>query len=258
MNFYVTLPSNASMQTYPENKQSSFTTILKNPLDLSERYEVALVEMSYTHSIINEVGTVIVFKDNNAIFGFPISVTENTDFIQFIDLLNQEIFESFLKIDSSGSKNIKDYNNKLPFIEGHKEPGFFKINVPASMKIKFSGKISAILGVESTYDENNSKNKIFPANDHHIHVIDSFLIYVDIVEDQVYGDSMSSIIRAVIPKGNKGERVSILYDNPHYVNLKKTSFNSIHINIRDSAGELIKFSNLLGKVILKLHFRIKK
>ena len=84
MNFYVTLPSNASMQTYPENKQSNFTTILKNPLELGERYEVALVEMSYTHSIINEVGTVIVFKDNNTIFGFPISVTENTDFIQLI------------------------------------------------------------------------------------------------------------------------------------------------------------------------------
>ena len=258
MSFYITLPSNASEKDYPNNTKTHFKTKLKNAKYLDGTYEVALVEMSYTHSIINEVGTVVVYKDNKAIFGFPISVTENTDFIQFIDLLNQEIFESFLKIDSTGSKNIKDYNGKLPFIEGHKEPGFFKINVPGSMKIKFSGKISAILGVESAYDEHNSKNKIFPANDHPIHVIDSFLIYVDIVEDQVYGDSMSSIIRAVIPKGNKGERVSILYDNPHYVNLKKTSFNSIHINIRDSAGELIKFSNLLGKVILKLHFRIKK
>lgn len=258
MNFYITLLSNASMQTYPENKQSNFTTILKNPLDLGEKYEVALVEISYLHSIINEVGTVVIYKDNKAIFGFPISVKENTDFVKFIDLINQEIFESYLKIDSTGSKNIKDYYDKLPFIEGHKDPGFFKISVPSKIKIKFSGKISAILGVEALYDEYNSKNKVFPANDHMIHVIDSFLIYVDIVEDQIFGDSMSSIIKAVIPKGNNGERVSILYDNPHYVNLKKTSFNSIHISIRDSAGELIKFSNLLEKVILKLHFRVKK
>ena len=44
-NFYVTLPSNASMQYFPKNTQSSYRTKLASPLILNGEWEVGLAEI---------------------------------------------------------------------------------------------------------------------------------------------------------------------------------------------------------------------
>src|SRR5450631_2646033 len=49
--FYVTLPSDSSLDQFPQNTASSFTTKLKHPLILKGRWEVALVELQYLNSI---------------------------------------------------------------------------------------------------------------------------------------------------------------------------------------------------------------
>jgi hypothetical protein len=62
MNFYLTLPSNASMQEYPENKQANFTTLLNKQIFLEGQYDVALTEISLPSKIIQDFGT-ISFKN---------------------------------------------------------------------------------------------------------------------------------------------------------------------------------------------------
>ena len=49
--FYVTLPSDASMEQYPRNNAAEWTTKLKNAISLKGRWEVALVEMQYMNSL---------------------------------------------------------------------------------------------------------------------------------------------------------------------------------------------------------------
>ena len=44
--FYVSLPSNVSMKTFPKNKQSNYTTLLEEPIILPLNFQVALVEIS--------------------------------------------------------------------------------------------------------------------------------------------------------------------------------------------------------------------
>ena len=46
---YVVLPSNSSMEYYPDNTLANFKVKLGRPLVLSTPYEVALVEMIYPH-----------------------------------------------------------------------------------------------------------------------------------------------------------------------------------------------------------------
>jgi len=89
-----------------------------------------------------------------------------------------------------------------------------------------------------------------------INTIDSFLVYTDIIADQYYGDTLAPIIRSVMPYGQTGDSISIQYQTPHYVDLKKSFIETVHINIRDSEGNLIHFTNLLGKVNIKLHFKL--
>lgn len=46
MSFFVTLPSNSSFDTFPNNTQSNFNTLLKQSLTLDGAYDVALTEIS--------------------------------------------------------------------------------------------------------------------------------------------------------------------------------------------------------------------
>ena len=48
MSFYHVLPSNAAPNTYPNNHASEFSTPLDNPYNLEGRWEVAMMNMSYT------------------------------------------------------------------------------------------------------------------------------------------------------------------------------------------------------------------
>ena len=53
--FYLTLPSNSSMQYYPENTVARYTTKLHNTIELEGVWEVGLVEISVPAVIANVV-----------------------------------------------------------------------------------------------------------------------------------------------------------------------------------------------------------
>jgi len=44
-NFYVTLPSNASMKYFPDNTQSNWITLMNPPIELTDDWEVGLSEI---------------------------------------------------------------------------------------------------------------------------------------------------------------------------------------------------------------------
>lgn len=52
--FYMTLPSDGSIQFFPDNKLSDYKTLLPNQMHLDDgEWEVALTEMMYDHSVRN-------------------------------------------------------------------------------------------------------------------------------------------------------------------------------------------------------------
>ena len=48
--FYVTLPSNSSMEYFPDNKASNFVTKPSRTLQLDGEWEVGLAEKDYPHT----------------------------------------------------------------------------------------------------------------------------------------------------------------------------------------------------------------
>ena len=83
-----------------------------------------------------------------------------------------------------------------------------------------------------------------------------FYVYMDIIKSQCHGDVVVPILHTVTVKGEHGSYVSKNFERPHYVPLNKNIFDTISINIRDKAGDLVAFEH--GKVIITLHFRRKK
>ena len=53
--FYLTLPSNSSMDYYPENTVARYTTKLANTIELEGDWEVGLLEMSTPLELVNIV-----------------------------------------------------------------------------------------------------------------------------------------------------------------------------------------------------------
>ena len=83
-----------------------------------------------------------------------------------------------------------------------------------------------------------------------------FYVYMNIIKSQYHGDVVVPVLRTVTVKGEHGNYVSKNFERPHYVPLNKKMFDTISINIRDEAGDLVAFKD--GKVIITLHFRRSK
>ena len=59
--FYVMLPSNSSLEYFPNNQTSNFVTKLSRTLQLDEEWEVGLAEIDYPHTWYN------IHKGNNSV-----------------------------------------------------------------------------------------------------------------------------------------------------------------------------------------------
>ena len=70
MDFYVTLPSNASMDTHPDNKKSNYTTQFSTPIVLDGNYEVALANITCTPNIRNDYGVIRITNFYRLLYPF--------------------------------------------------------------------------------------------------------------------------------------------------------------------------------------------
>ena len=84
----------------------------------------------------------------------------------------------------------------------------------------------------------------------------SLYFYCDIVAPTVVGDVKVPLMRCVNISGNHEKTVDRIYETAHYVPLHRKQFDTIDINIREDAGKSVPFQR--GKVIVTLHFRMKK
>ena len=65
MSFYITLPSNSSLEYFPNNTLNNFTTKLHSALRLDGEYEVGLVELSYPQNWKYRRDGKILFKEKS-------------------------------------------------------------------------------------------------------------------------------------------------------------------------------------------------
>ena len=66
-----------------------------------------------------------------------------------------------------------------------------------------------------------------------------FYVYADIIKSQYHGDVVVPALRTVTVNGEHGSYVSKNLERPHYVPLNKKIFDTISVNIRDEAGNLV-------------------
>ena len=125
------------------------------------------------------------------------------------------------------------------------------------LKMFFEGLISKVLNNNDNNQTHLNKSETFrlPSN---LNFIKYIMIYTDIIEAQYFGDVRSSILRTVNLSIKNNKESSKFFDNPQYLNVNKTRFDTINIEICDISGNHIKYKDLFSNVLITLHFRLKK
>ena len=244
--FYVKLPSNSSMQYFPDNKTLNFVTKLSRTLQLDGEWEVGLAEIVYPHTWYN------IHKGKNSV---EISTPDNLLLVfKTVEYIIQpgyyEKVQDVIDKYKAGLTNLSDV--VVSYDESSK-----RVTVKCGRRVivKLRGNIARMFGFLNDTTIRASDEKGFTlalpeiGNQY-------FYIYMDIIKSQYHGDVVVPVLRTVTVKGEHGNYVSKNFERPHYVPLNKKIFDTISINIRDEAGDLVAFEH--GKVIITLHFRHSK
>ena len=251
--FYLTLPSNNSMEYYTENTLAQFTSRLPNAINLSGDWEVGLVEIQYPHNWFN----VPTLKRHRT---FTVRATATTD--ANAPLVRRSfyiragyyphIYDLLTEIQEKTNEALSDVNNSIRL---NYDRITRKISVtfsrPCSLSLPMH--IGKMIGLtRGSWDATNSNGGEVSDLD----PVDSLFVYCDVLEHWVVGDSQVPLLRIVPVEGRNGELLTWIYENVHYVRLQRKTFQTIEINIRDRAGINVPFE--AGTLNVTLHFRQRK
>lgn len=246
MSFHVILPSNSSMQYYPENKLADFRVKLAKPIIFDQPYLVALEEYIYpqvhTHFSSGEVYIDVLKMDDNLQLQLhkrirlDISSEDHAEtVIHYVNKMLHE-YEWFVDVDE---------DNIITFYAPNK----------SSTLLRVPPKITKIFGFTDRDDvhfafSETLKGK-FPSL--MFKKTDQMFVYADIVDYQRVGDTMAPLLRICVPMNVKSKLVSEKYIRPYYVPVSKDRIDEIHITIRNHSGLLYPFPTG-APVVVKLHF----
>lgn len=293
-NFYMTLPSNASMNEFPSNATSHFTTRLRDRVDLDGLWEVALVEASVPTrwtNLISENYIRIYFPFDRQGFGRPREGNRD-EFVptpststtyerrpvktykwmklkipsdklyhhptELIDALNTTIYTLYSEAVRTTTHTLNN-STKKKYFSYDEETGMITIDVNDE-PIQISGQLAMILGI----GEGDKKWVAVPRSKTRKFAIDlkrglhHIFLYSDIVQFVLLGDVSAPLLR-VMPLSstyNDPEQYTHVFTNPHYIPVSRRSIETIQIDLRNDIGDFIPFVS--GKSIVKLHFRRRR
>ena len=257
--FYLTLPSNSSLQFYPENTLTHFTTHLPHTINLQGQWEVGLAEIQYPHTWHNLSDgegwiTMKKYGKENRLT-LPLGQYDTPE--QLIASLN-ELFEephtSYStkrpEIDilpaSPSVRNIVDVHFSY-----HNVTQKTTISVQPGIQVELSNTLRVMLGMKEM--------QLSEGTHEGVHVVDvnqgfySLYVYCSIVEPRPEGDCKVPLLRIVPVEGKSGQMVMKTYENIQYIPLIQKNFRTIEIDIKKDTGEIVPFE--LGKLVVTLHFR---
>ena len=245
--FYLTLPSNSSMDVYPDNTMANFKTRLPNRVELEGRWEVGLVEMQYPHSWYN-------LREDEEVIIQPVGMPELNSLVTIPAGFYPTIIHLTDRIETEITKTLNMTDEKPVLFRYDDIRNKISIRVKRRSGLHFSLDIGfgiqRILGFDRNIIESGVTEGVLGVDMDPLH---SIYVYCDLLEPRVVGDKMVQLLRIIPSEGNHGDMVTRTYENVHYVPVQLKSFEGVAIDIRDSAGAKVPFER--GTLNVTLHFR---
>jgi hypothetical protein len=247
--FHVTLPSDSSLDTYPNNSPSRFMVKLPDRIELNDDYEVGLAELIYPHTWFN-------FENSDGRFHIFIRLRDGQ--------VKKHVFRSGFYADGTAlsialnqqiSKALTEVEYYNPVVRFSFDPSSLRMSLLQNNRnlVIFPTTLLEYLGFSRWFTMipkvPTVGTEIFDINrGQHL-----MYVYCDVAAHSVVGDIETPLLRVCNTRGNDGDMVRTIFTHPHYVPVSKSEFQTIEINLSDELGRPIPF--VQGKSLVTLHFR---
>ena len=275
--FYVTLPSNASKDVFPNNTISSFTVDLAKPIELDGQWMVGLCEIIYprTWYIVPQEDAFIQIDDQlhtSASYTSIGSYSNNNSTLYTVPQDDPHTHMNKLKDDPYTFQVIgkggyfydrpRDLADQLgPVLRKYDSTAsvsfnnvtkHFEFKGSGQYKIRTHAPLSYVMGMKNE-EWWTLSNRMAPYPVDLNAGIYNLFVYSDLIHFQQVGDSYAPLLRVVDVKGSFGDVVNIRYHTVHYLPVSKGYIKSIQVEIKSDRNRCIDF--VYGKTMLKLHFK---
>ncbi len=239
-NFYITLPSDTSSDTFPNNTPSEYTTKLPHHIELNGEWEVALHTISYVKwNTIKLSGESVHYIAND---GTKKTGSQLKDYYgsvkEYVAAMNASILEA-----DKGKITFTIHSGKVT------------ITLESGYSVHLRKEQAIILGF-LTFDDSDIVKRItatetgsYEAN---LHRETSMYIYCDIIEPQIVGNKTVPLLDAIWDKEKGKREITHSTENLHYVPVRTKSFEEVKVLLRSSTNERISFEH--GHTSITLHF----
>ena len=245
--FYLHLPSNSSLDKFPQNTLTEYQVSLPQTITLEGEWEVALTEIHFPHSWNNVQGNFLnrSFLRNREQRGVWEVIMIPPGHYSSIDDVITTINEVVTKKDRFKDAVKFSYDSLN-----------WKVSIDLQNNVEIVlENIAYILGFQSASQviSRTSAGEREADLEHGFH---DFYIYCDIAQAQYVGDVLVPLLRIVPVEEVDGQRLNKSFLRPQYIPVDRKAFETIEVNIRRDTGESVPFES--GKVLLTLHFRQSK
>ena len=269
--FYMTLPSNASMKTHPDNTLTHYVTELPHCVDLVGEWECGLTEMQYSHTWYN------VTEDDVWLFLEEVDAPDvnrrsrlSCGYYDNPLTLMYHVNNGLYSLRTEKARAQMSYSSVTQKMTLHMtENTIFTIPYHSSTtsmlgfhKIVATGTEMDATSASSLVPDSRPSDSSYPFHIEAPDVVNmtqgfnTLYVYTDVVESRIVGDSLAPLLRSIPISGHHGDSVSERFTNVHYIPLLRSNFHSIEVDIRDDMGRRVPFE--YGRVTVTLHFRRRK
>lgn len=250
MSFYVTLPSNASENVYPDNHAGHFFVKLPQTFDLSQQYEVGLVEVQIPNTYFNvlEGEAWIQYLPGKgkppALWTVPPGLYASPDLV--LNQLNNQV----LVMTKGGPVPVR-------FLwERAANKVSFNLN-EEGCEVIISDMLTELLRLPSSHASEVETSVVEGEPGVKMDSdLRNVFVYCDLVASRPVGDVMVPLLRAIPIMDRGSTSVFRVYDKAHYVPLSRFSFDTVEVLLTTDRGKTIPFKR--GTSVLTLHFRTRR
>jgi len=245
--FYLTLPSNSSMDYYPQNTVAQYTTKLNSLVELDGEWEVGLTEISFPFEIANALEGACYFYLSQLGSSGSILITLPAGHYTTVKEINEQVKISTRLRLSLASVELVPID--FVFSRQHNR---VRLKLRQNFTIEFGVVLARLLGFHHgiTYSD---ASVLADQRIRFRSIIRTVYAYCDLVEHVPVGDTKAPLLRIVNKTANGDENVHRTFNPVFYIPLQKKCFDSVEVNLMTDTGVAVPFVG--GKSFVVLEFR---
>ena len=241
--FYLTLPSNASLDVFPDNKTTEYRVKLPQHIELDGNWEVGLYSIFYPN-------TWYTLRNINADTHFYYVEGTGWPSVATMKYEHYETMQDFVK-NMNASLESEIGNSTTIYLTYSTLTGKVTVHLKPKCKILLFGKMSLILGFGGKEVKIDKTGESPYVTD--LATFTSIYTYCNIIQPQIVGDTSAQLLRSIPVERKYGKIVTKTFTNIQYVPVQTKSFGDVKILFRNDTGDPVSFER--GKLITTLHFR---